>query len=81
MRACLAPRYEHDWRLLRKLALDQLTDDHLAMVLAIVLYPDDVGEKQRWHWWVLTCDLDVVQVKEKLLLPPESVKLNEPHAW
>lgn len=67
--AGLMPRYQHDWRAQRRLAIDQMVEDHAAMVTAIAVCVDDVGDKQRWHWWILTNDLDVVRVKEKHLIP------------
>lgn len=81
IKANLAPRYQRDWRALRRLAIDQMVEDHQPLVMAIVIGTDDVGDKRRWHWWILTSDLDVVRVKEKQLLPVDVVNVNEPATW
>jgi hypothetical protein len=66
----LVPRYRSDWRLLRHMAIEQLVEDDEALVMAVAIGTHDVMDvKQRWHWRVLTSDLDVVVVREKHMRP------------
>lgn len=76
--ARLVPKYQKDWRARRRLAIDQMVEDDQPVVMAITIGINDVGDKHRWYWWVMTVELDIVSVKEKQLLPVDSVKLNEP---
>lgn len=64
LRARLVPRYLKSWY--------RGMDIADPMVMAVALSEAPGGTRDRWRWYVFTHDLDIVDVKEKDLIPAEA---------